>query len=66
MATYVYKCINEVCTHNKEQSLYTVKQSMKDDALTECPLCTMSISRVIQHIPLQFKGSGWFTNGGQY
>lgn len=37
MPTYTYKCTNEKCEHYDHE--FEVKQSMKDDKLTECPEC---------------------------
>lgn len=54
MPTYDYKCTN--CSHTFE-----IFQSMKDDALKECPKCKGELKRLIG-IGVQpiFKGSGFY------
>jgi len=50
---YEYQC--ESC-----QDKFEVKQSMKDDALTECPRCGKRVQRLISSPAIMFKGSGWY------
>jgi predicted nucleic acid-binding Zn ribbon protein len=33
---------------------------MADDPLTECPSCGGFVKRLIQNVPIVFKGSGWY------
>jgi putative FmdB family regulatory protein len=51
--TYAYRCA--ACDHRFE-----AVQRMADAPLTECPVCTGSVKRVIQNVPVVFKGSGWY------
>jgi putative FmdB family regulatory protein len=53
MPMYDYAC--GACGHRFE-----VRQSMKDDALTECPECPGAIRRVIYAPAIVFKGSGFY------
>jgi putative FmdB family regulatory protein len=51
--TYAYRCA--ACDHRFE-----AVQRMADSPLTDCPVCSGSIKRVIQNVPVVFKGSGWY------
>ena len=53
MPMYDYAC--GACGHRFE-----VRQSMRDDALTECPQCHGQIRRVIHAPAIVFKGSGFY------
>jgi putative FmdB family regulatory protein len=53
MPTYEYAC--RVCGHRFE----TV-QSMKDDALTACPVCGGELRKVLHAAGIVFKGSGFY------
>lgn len=55
MPTYEYKCL--CCSHQFE----TI-QSIKDDALTECPKCLVSaLERLISGgTSFTLKGGGWY------
>ena len=53
MPTYAYRCT--ACTHR-----FDAFQRMTDDPLTECPTCGGSVKRLIQNVPIVFKGSGWY------
>ncbi|AEF83890.1 type I antifreeze protein [Treponema primitia ZAS-2] len=54
MPTYEYEC--KSCGHSFE-----AVQSMKDEALKECPLCGKEIRRVINGgTGIIFKGSGFY------
>jgi len=52
MPIYVYECDNK---HRFEKW-----QSMKDDALKDCPECGASVRRILQPAGIIFKGSGWY------
>lgn len=52
MPIYVYECENG---HHFEKW-----QSMKDDALKECPECGAPVRRIMQPAGIIFKGSGWY------
>jgi putative FmdB family regulatory protein len=51
--TYAYRCA--ACDHRFE-----AVQRMLDAPLTECPVCKGTVKRVIQNVPIVFKGSGWY------
>jgi putative FmdB family regulatory protein len=51
--TYAYRCA--ACDHR-----FDAVQRMADSPLTDCPVCSGSIKRVIQNVPVVFKGSGWY------
>ena len=53
MPIYAYKCKN--CEHRFE-----VRQRFSDDTLTECPVCSGNIRRVISPVGVVFKGSGFY------
>lgn len=55
MPTYTYRC--EQCNHEFEE-----RQSIKDDALTECPECKEpKLKRVITAgSSFILKGDGWY------
>lgn len=56
MPIYCYKCFD--CNHYEE-----IKQSMSDDALTDCPECGGdNYKRVITSVGVIFKGSGFHIN----
>jgi putative FmdB family regulatory protein len=53
MPTYEYVCKN--CGH-----LFEIVQSMRDDALTECPECGGVLRKVFAPPAISFKGSGFY------
>lgn len=53
MPTYSYACA--ACAHR-----FDAVQSIHADALTECPECGGTISRVIGSVGVTFKGSGFY------
>jgi putative FmdB family regulatory protein len=53
MPTYEYVCRS--CGH-----LFEVVQSMRDDALTECPECGGELRKVFAPPAISFKGSGFY------
>jgi putative FmdB family regulatory protein len=53
--TYAYRCTT--CDHR-----FDAVQRMVDDPLTECPTCGGFVRRMIQNVPVVFKGSGWYIN----
>ncbi|MEA3345604.1 MAG: FmdB family zinc ribbon protein [Chloroflexota bacterium] len=53
MPTYVYRCENCGLT-------FEHRQSITDDPLTECPECGGRVHRVIQPVPIIFKGPGFY------
>jgi putative FmdB family regulatory protein len=53
MPTYEYKC--KSCGHS-----FDVVQSMRDDALTECPECGGELRKVFAPPAISFKGSGFY------
>jgi putative FmdB family regulatory protein len=53
MPTYEYIC--KSCGH-----LFEIVQSMKDDALTECPQCGGELRKVFTAPSIAFKGSGFY------
>jgi putative FmdB family regulatory protein len=53
MPTYEYVC--KSCGH-----LFEIVQSMKDDALTECPECGGELRKVFAPPAISFKGSGFY------
>lgn len=55
MPTYAYRCTT--CEHR-----FDAVQRMADASLTECPSCGGFIRRMIQNVPVVFKGSGWYVN----
>ena len=56
MPTYDYAC--QACGHEFEAF-----QSMKDDPLTECPVCPGTVKRMIGGgTGIIFKGSGFYVN----
>ena len=55
MPTYSYHC--DACGHD-----FDAVQRFSEDALTECPVCSGAIRRVIQPVGVVFKGSGWYIN----
>ena len=55
MPTYGYQCTS--CTHE-----FSVFQSMKDDAITDCPECAGRVKRLLYPVGIVFKGSGWYVN----
>ncbi len=52
MPIYEYECTN---LHRFEKW-----QSMKDDAIKECPECNASVRRILHPAGIIFKGSGWY------
>lgn len=56
--TYEYLCTS--CGHEWEQ-----EQSIKEDALKECPKCKQSSAkRLISKSSFVLNGDGWFNKGG--
>ena len=55
MPTYEYVC--RACGH-----LFEIVQSMRDDALTECPECGGELRKVFAPPAISFKGSGFYAN----
>jgi putative FmdB family regulatory protein len=53
MPTYVYRC--RACGVTFE-----CRQSMTDEPLSECPECGGEVRRVIQPVPILFKGPGFY------
>jgi putative FmdB family regulatory protein len=53
MPTYEYVC--KSCGH-----LFEIVQSMRDDALTECPECGGELRKVFAPPAISFKGSGFY------
>ena len=53
MPTYEYVC--RACGH-----LFEIVQSMRDDALTECPECGGELRKVFAPPAISFKGSGFY------
>ncbi len=53
MPSYTYRC-------NENDHEFTVRQSMADDPLTECPVCGGSVRRVVSSVGVVFKGSGFY------
>ena len=53
MPTYEYIC--KSCGH-----LFEIVQSMRDDPLTECPLCGGELRKVFTAPAIAFKGSGFY------
>lgn len=52
MPIYEYECENK---HRFEKW-----QSMKDDAIKECPECGTAVRRILHPAGIIFKGSGWY------
>ncbi|MBI4671823.1 MAG: hypothetical protein HY741_09175 [Chloroflexi bacterium] len=52
MPIYEYECDNK---HRFEKW-----QSIKDDALTECPTCGSAVRKIFHPAGIIFKGSGWY------
>tara|TARA_A100001015_G_C14954158_1_gene698028 strand:- start:914 stop:1117 length:204 start_codon:yes stop_codon:yes gene_type:complete len=55
MPTYHYRCTT--CLHE-----FDAVQSMLDSPLTDCPICSKNIIRIIQPVGIQFKGQGFYIN----
>lgn len=54
MARYHYRC--KQCKHEFE-----AVQSMLDDPLTDCPVCSGKVQRIIgKHVGIAFRGSGFY------
>jgi putative FmdB family regulatory protein len=53
MPLYEYAC--QDCGHHFE-----VRQNIRDEPLTICPLCGGPIRRVVQPVGIVFKGSGFY------
>ena len=53
MPTYEYTCKD--CGHT-----FDVVQSMRDDALTVCPVCGGELRKVFHAAAIAFKGSGFY------
>lgn len=55
MPMYEYKCPN--CGH------FELKQSIKDQPLSNCPTCNAQVQRLIsKNVGIIFKGSGFYIN----
>ena len=56
MATYTYKCTEDIC----DVHVFEIKQSMKDDSLTVCEECgNASLVKIITGGNFVLKGKGW-------
>ena len=56
MPTYEYRCSGKC-------SDFEYFQSIHDDALSACPVCKLSVSRLIsRNVGIQFSGSGFYAN----
>ena len=53
MPTYSYKCTK--CGHQ-----FDAKQRMSDDPLSECPVCSGPVRRVVGSVGIVFKGKGFY------
>lgn len=54
----IYKYVCKACSHTLE-----VKQSMKDAALTICPVCNKdTLVKELMAAPFHLKGSGFYQN----
>ena len=53
MPTYDYEC-NSCCNQFEE------KQHFDDEPVAVCPVCRSSARRVINSVPIVFKGSGFY------
>jgi len=53
MPLYEYRCRD--CGHQFE-----IQQSLKDDALSECPACSGGLRKVFSPVGIAFKGSGFY------
>jgi putative FmdB family regulatory protein len=60
MPTYEYTCTNEVCHHAWE-----AEQSIKEPALTECPICKQETAKrlIAGGTTFVLKGGGWYAQG---
>ena len=55
MPRYDYECTS--CGHKFE-----LKQSFTSEPVADCPECRNESRRVINSVPVVFKGSGWYVN----
>jgi len=55
MPTYEYECLE--CKHKFEAF-----QSIKDEALKECPKCGKDVRKLFSSAGIIFKGSGFYVN----
>lgn len=53
MPIYEYQCTD--CAYRFE-----VKQSIKDEPITECTRCGKAVKKLISPPAIMFKGSGWY------
>ncbi|MCC2643784.1 MAG: uncharacterized protein K0S45_4197 [Nitrospira sp.] len=53
MPIYEYQCT--ICAHRFE-----LKQSIKDEPITECIRCGKQVTKLISSPAIMFKGSGWY------
>lgn len=53
MPTYEYEC--DYCNYRFDQ-----RQSFEEEPVANCPQCTRRAHRVIQCVPILFKGSGFY------
>ena len=53
MPIYAYRC--KECDHQFE-----ARQRFSDSPLTDCPVCSGSVRRVISPVGIVFKGSGFY------
>jgi putative FmdB family regulatory protein len=53
MPIYAYRC--KECDHHFE-----ARQRFSDSPLTDCPVCSGSVRRVISPVGIVFKGSGFY------
>ncbi len=53
MPLYTYRCSN--CGNE-----FDLRQSFSDDPIHICPVCDGHVRRVIQQVPVLFRGSGFY------
>lgn len=59
MPTYEYECTNQDCKNTWEQD-----QSIKDEAIRECPKCQQQTAkRLISKSNFVLQGGGWASTG---
>ncbi|MBE0481060.1 MAG: hypothetical protein IBX68_08780 [Dehalococcoidia bacterium] len=59
MPTYEYQC-------TKCSTRFDLKQRFNDEPVAFCPSCAASARRIIQSVPIVFKGSGFYcTDNGR-
>ncbi|MEO0494123.1 MAG: FmdB family zinc ribbon protein [Actinomycetota bacterium] len=55
MPTYDYRC-------NETGEMFEIWQSFSEDALTECPTCDGTLTKVYSKVGIAFKGDGFYKN----